>query len=340
MTPINELQIRQLFLKALQAREPLMDQAHRSAFRVFNGFYEGIEGLVADLYGSTLVLFDYAESEPDSLLNTQTARDVLLEVLPWIRCVIIKRHRADDASNRQGEICFGSQPAQVIEEAGVQYAVDLLLNQDASFYLDTRNLRAWIMQNCGGRKVLNTFAYTGSLGIAALAGGASRVLQMDRSRKFLEQSHRSLKLNNFDPGRMKLQAVDFFVGVGQLKRQGMLFDMVILDPPFFSISEKGLVDQTNNSTRLINKVRPLVKDGGRIVAINNSLFLEGSAYLKSLEELTQDGFVEIEELLPIPEDITGYSHTIHNLPVVDPSPFNHPTKIAILRIKRKNQDKQ
>lgn len=324
-----------MILRALQERQSRIGTDHSSACRLFNGFYEGIDDLVIDLYGSTLVVFDYSQVDTDSLLVTQTARDVLLEELPWIRCVVVKRHHAEIAAERLGEIPFGSHPDDSVVENGIHYAIDLQLNQDASFYLDTRNLRSWLVKNSSGKKVLNTFAYTGSLGIAALAGGASLVLQMDRSRKFLDLALRSAKSNRFDLGRMKLQAVDFFVGVGQLKRLGHLFDLVILDPPFFSISEKGLVDQANESNRLINKVRPLIKDGGRIVAINNALFLEGKSYLGSLEALTQDGFVEIEEMIPVPEDITGFPGTIQQTPPVDPAPFNHPTKIAVLRIKRK-----
>ncbi|EKD88408.1 MAG: hypothetical protein ACD_34C00560G0001, partial [uncultured bacterium] len=114
-----------------------------------------------------------------------------------------------------------------------------------------------------------------------------------------------------------------------------LFDMVILDPPFFSVTEKGMVDQAKESHRLVNKVRPLLRDGGRIVAINNSLFLEGAEFMRSLEELGQDGFIEIEEIIPVPEDITGYPDTILRSPPIDPAPFNHPTKIVVLKVKRK-----
>jgi 23S rRNA G2069 N7-methylase RlmK/C1962 C5-methylase RlmI len=38
---------------------------------------------------------------------------------------------------------------------------------------------------------------------------------------------------------MKSRAVDFFVGVGQLKQHHEEFDIVVLDPPYFSITEKG-----------------------------------------------------------------------------------------------------
>ena len=327
--------IQEVIIKALSKRLPLIAPGHDCAIRLFNGFYEGERDLVADLYGSTLVLFSHAENEEDSIVLSQLARDIFLETLPLIKCVLVKHHNARDKDLRNGVVTFGSHLDDSILEHGIKYALDLKLNQDASFYLDTRNLRKWLLDHSAGLEVLNTFAYTGSLGLAALAGGASNVFQLDRNRKFLDIARRSAMLNRLDLGKMKLAAVDFFVGIGQLKRSNSLFDMVILDPPFFSVTEKGMVDQAKESHRLVNKVRPLLRDGGRIVAINNSLFLEGAEFMHSLEELGQDGFIEIEEIVPVPDDITGYPDTILRSPPIDPAPFNHPTKIVVLKVKRK-----
>lgn len=335
MSDENGIEIRELILSALDKRLPVITPEHDCAVRLFNGFYEGCRDLVADIYGSTLVLFSHAVTEEDSIVLSQEARDVYLEALPWIKCVLVKHHNAREKDLRNGVITFGGHLDEVVIEHGIQYAVDLKLNQDASFYLDTRNLRKWILKNSGGLDVLNTFAYTGSLGLAALAGGAASVFQLDRNRKFLDLARRSAMLNRLDLGKMKLASVDFFVGIGQLKRSNTLFDMVILDPPFFSVTEKGMVDQAKESHRLINKVRPLLRDGGRIVAINNSLFLEGTELMRSLEELGHDGFVTLEEIIAVPEDITGYPETIKRQPPINPAPFNHPTKMVVLKVKRK-----
>ena len=86
---------------------------------------------------------------------------------------------------------------------------------------------------------------------------------------------------------------------------------------------------------LINKVRPLINDGGYLVAVNNALFLSGNDYIEALESLCADGYLQIEELIPVPEDFTGYAQTrLRSLPV-DPAPFNHATKIAVLKVRRK-----
>lgn len=91
-----------------------------------------------------------------------------------------------------------------------------------------------------------------------------------------------------------------------------------------------------DSTRLINKLRPLVNDGGWLVAINNALFLSGQDYHAELETLCHDGHLSLEALIPIPEDFTGFPETRVGNPPVDPSPFNHPTKIAVLRVKHRS----
>jgi 23S rRNA (cytosine1962-C5)-methyltransferase len=82
---------------------------------------------------------------------------------------------------------------------------------------------------------------------------------------------------------------DFFRIVGKLKANGTLFDCIFLDPPYFSTSERGRVDLFANSTRLINKVRPLVAHQGFLITVNNALFLSGEAYYQELQGICSDG---------------------------------------------------
>jgi 23S rRNA (cytosine1962-C5)-methyltransferase len=207
------------------------------------------------------------------------------------------------------------------------------MNRDASFYLDTWNLRRWLINNMQGKSVLNTFAYTGSLGVAAMAGGASRVVQLDLNRQFLNLAKDSYTLNGFPIHQQDFIAADFFPAIGRFKRSGETFDCVLIDPPFFSTTSKGKVDQVSESARLINKVRPLINDGGTLIAINNALYLSGKDYIQALESLCEDRYLKIRELIPVPEDMVGYDKI--SAPITDPSPFNHSTKIAILDVKRK-----
>lgn len=325
-----------LLEKAIEARAFLFDARHETAFRLFNGFAEGNPDLVIDLYASTLVIHNYADdperSVQSKLLVEQTVQFLQSELL-WLRAGVIKTRNAGTPEARRGQFLFGEKLDTKLKEHGVWYAIDLLMNRDASFYLDTRNLRKWLIENVRDKSVLNTFAYTGSLGVASLAGGAKHVIQHDLNRQFLNVAKTSYTLNGFPIRKQDFIAMDFFLLMSKFKHANELFDCVIIDPPFFSTTAKGTVDQINESARLINKVRPLVNDGGTLIAINNALYVSGKQYMQTLEALCKDGYLKIKELIPVPQDFIGYNTT--HAPITDPAPFNHSTKIAILEVRRK-----
>ncbi len=321
--------------QALEARAGLFDAKHEGALRLFAGFYEGNPDLVIDLYARTLVMHNYADPPEAGQTAVLAARDFLLRRLNWITAVVVKARHAADPAQRRGVLIHGARADTRIREHGVRYAVNLLLNRDASFYLDTRNLRAWALGHLRGKTALNTFAYTGSLGAAAMAGGAQRVVHLDANRAFLNLAKETYTLNGFPIHKADFIAGDFWAVTSRMRREGQTFDCVFLDPPFFAAGDGGTVDLQRDAGRLINKARPLVADGGWLVAVNNALFVSGRDYLRTLEDLCADGFMQVEQIIPVPADVTGYPHTLAGAPPVDPAPFNHPTRIAVLRIRRK-----
>ncbi len=318
---------------ALAARQPLFDNAHESAFRLFNGFTEGDPNISLDIYARTLVIHNYADDPTQNQSYIEDISNHLQTSRNWLRAGILKQRNGITQDDKRGKLIFGDSPDTKINEHGVWYALDLAMNRDASFYLDTSLLRKWLIENMKGKSVLNTFAYTGSFGVAALAGGASRVVQVDHNHRFLDLARKSYALNGYSINRNDLLALDFFPAVSRFKTGKQTFDCVILDPPFFSSTSKGKVDQEKESARLINKVRPLINDGGYLIAINNALYVSGAEYMQTLEELCKDGYLEISELIPVPEHFVGYRQVGN--PITDPLPFNHSTKIAVLKVRRK-----
>ncbi|MDP1714289.1 MAG: class I SAM-dependent methyltransferase [Anaerolineales bacterium] len=323
----------QLLEKAVASRLSLMDSHHESAFRLFNGFTEGYPDLALDIYGRTLVIHNYADDPVQNQTLIQEVTVYLQNALNWLHAGILKVRNGQTQSEKKGSLIFGDKPDRKIKEHGVWYAVDLTINRDSSLYLDTRNLRKWIIENLKDKSLLNTFAYTGSFGVAALKSGASRVLQIDLNREFLKIAKDSYTLNGILIQKGDFISRDFFEQVGNMKRENKRFDCVIIDPPFYSTTSKGKVDQMHDSARLINKVRPLINDGGILIAINNALYVSGREYIHTLEELCKDGYLIIKELIPVPEDFTGYNKG--SKPITDPNPFNHSTKIAILDVRKK-----
>ncbi|MBI2333848.1 MAG: class I SAM-dependent methyltransferase, partial [Chloroflexi bacterium] len=317
--------------QALASHQTLSGSGHEETFRLFNGFYEGFPDLVLDIYGQTLVVHDYSENPNSTFIQDITNH--IHTSINWLRAGILKTRSGATQKEKRGTLLFGDSPDRKIKEHGIWYALDLTMNRDASFYLDTSNLRKWLLENIQGKSVLNTFAYTGSLGVAAVAGGASNVIQTDLNRQFLNLGKESFTLNGFPIQKQNFIAQDFFSVAARFKAGKQTFDCVIIDPPFFSTTSRGKVDLEHESERLINKVRPLINDGGILIAINNAVFFSGKEYMQTLDELCKGGYLSIRELIPVPEDFIGMNRVGN--PITDPAPFNHSTKIAILDVKRK-----
>lgn len=335
--PLNFFDHFEKLQESLQQRKELITNRELNVYRLFNGFLEGLPQLIVDKFADTLLVWDYSEAPAENKPFFEQVWKWYLESISGINSVLLKSRSSKSSENRNGILVFGENTDNVIVEYDVRYALDLQMNQDASFYLDTRYLRKWLIENANGLSVLNAFAYTGSLGTAALAGGASRVMQTDLNAGFLNLAKSSYTLNGFKVNKKDFIHGDFFNVVGMLKKQETLFDCVILDPPFFSRTKGGQIDLLKESNRLINKIRPLVKHEGRLIMVNNALFLNGIEFMNQIKSLCSDGYMEIEEITPVPEDVAGYPETIFQPLPVDSMPFNHSTKIVTMRVFRKDK---
>src|SRR4051812_14935231 len=143
-----------LLSQAITARFLLFDPQHQLPCRLFNGFLEGEPRLVIDLYATTVVLHNYANPPEDGQELIAQAQQVVQALLPWVQTILLKTRRGSLPAERAGRILAGERLANRVREHGVWYAIDLTMNRDTSFYLDTRNLREWAIGNLQGRSVL------------------------------------------------------------------------------------------------------------------------------------------------------------------------------------------
>ena len=80
-------------------------------------------------------------------------------------------------------------------EEGLRFRLRAGAGPSPGLFLDQRRNRAWVRDRARGARVLNLFAFTGSFGIAALAGGAREVVQNDVSRAHLARARENAALN-------------------------------------------------------------------------------------------------------------------------------------------------
>jgi 23S rRNA (cytosine1962-C5)-methyltransferase len=116
-------------------------------------------------------------------------------------------------------------------EHGLRFLIDPLVTPNVGLFLDARPARAWLMENSRDRRVLNLFAYTGSLGVAAAAGGARSVTHLDTQTRSLQRAQENHALNGSPVDDRALVRGDVYRHLPRAQRSGQQFDGIILDPP-------------------------------------------------------------------------------------------------------------
>ena len=116
--------------------------------------------------------------------------------------------------------------------------------------------------------VLNLFAYTGSISVAAAKGGAE-VTTIDMSNTYLAWAQRNFELNNLISQKHAFIRADI---VQWLQRpNSKKFDLIILDPPTFSNSKKmeQSFDIQRDQEHLIKACMQKLKPEGKLYFSNN-----------------------------------------------------------------------
>ena len=86
-----------------------------------------------------------------------------------------------------------------------------------------------------GQRNAQCFCYTGGFTLAALAGGAARVVSIDSSAEALALARENLALNPSLPAdRAQWCEADAFAELRKLRDRGASFDLIVLDPPKFA----------------------------------------------------------------------------------------------------------
>jgi 23S rRNA (cytosine1962-C5)-methyltransferase len=153
-----------------------------------------------------------------------------------------------------------------VVEMGVGYEVHPAAGLSVGLFLDMRGVREWLHSACGGRAVLNLFAYTCSLGVCAALGGAQRVVNVDVSRPYLEWGKVNYALNGLAVEERDFIYGDAFDWLRRYARRGQAFDVVVVDPPSFSSTPFSV---TRDYPRLVAAAARVVAPGGVLLAATN-----------------------------------------------------------------------
>nr|WP_246590134.1 class I SAM-dependent methyltransferase [Marinobacterium ramblicola] len=265
------------------------DQVRR-LFHGRGGLFEGLEWLVIDWLPPVAVIRVYASEVPQPL-------DPVVEHLmaqSQVGGVVLQlRGRGREA---QSEVLAGDVPEKlVVEELGLRYQVRPLQNQNSGLFLDMRPGRAWVRDNASGARVLNLFAYTCAFSVAAMAGGAQSVVNLDMSSGALSVGRRNHQLNGIAGDAITYMALDLLRSWSRVRRQGP-YDLILIDPPSF---QPGSFVAERDYRKVLRRLDELTLSGSRVLACHNDPG-HSEMFLREMMASEAPGF-EFQQRLPLAE---------------------------------------
>lgn len=267
---------------ALQLRKQTqLPDAHTNAFRLVHGEGDGLPGLIIDYYDGTAVVQAH---DTGMHLDRQHIAEALQAILgSSLKSIYYKSQGTLPGQLREAlrdEYLFGKvEVPVVVEENGKKFLVDWEGGQKTGFFLDQRDNRKLLGEYSKGKKVLNTFCYTGGFSVYALHHGATLVHSVDASEKAIELTRKNIELNGFDAHLHNCFAMDTF---DFLKEEKTDYDIVILDPPAFAKHRDARHQAVKGYQRLNAEAMKRIKPGGIIFTFSCSQVVDRQLFYDTL----------------------------------------------------------
>jgi 23S rRNA (cytosine1962-C5)-methyltransferase len=259
------------------------------AYRLVNAESDGLPGLIVDRYGGYLVCQFLAA-------GVERWRDAIVSALAE-RCApagIWERSDADVRGKeglepRAGHLWGNAPPEDLaVRVAGLRLHADIRKGHKTGLYLDQADNLPVVAEFSRGREVLNGFAYTGAFSVAALGGGAARVVNIESSQLLLDRIAPNIGLNGLDAVRSEPVSADVFKRLREYRDGRRQFDLIVLDPPKFVV-HAGQIVKGGRGYKDINLLAlKLLRPGGVLITFSCSGHVTPELFQKIVADAAVD----------------------------------------------------
>ena len=263
---INQKFFTQKIGDAIQLRRNLgLFSSDNSICRLVHGEGDGLPGLIIDFYENVAVVQCHSIGMYHSLSFINKA---LQKNIADLQAVYSKSsdtlHTKEIA---QDSFLFGNTNVpHIATERGIRFSIDWITGQKTGFFIDQRENRTLLGNYANGKKILNTFCYSGGFSLSALHAGAKEVHSLDSSKKAIDLTDANIALNKFK-GKHKSIVAD---AMEYLKNLDNSYDIIILDPPAFAKHRDKRHQAIQGYKRLNEMAIKAIKPGGIIFTFSCS----------------------------------------------------------------------
>lgn len=262
--------------RALNLRKELIDFTQTDCYRLLHAEGDFFPGIIADAYGKSLVIQLLVKGTEKLVPELKEA----FLSLGFEHIYLKTKQSSQIIEHINEEITWLTEPIElpvIVQENGVKLKVDFERGQKTGFFLDQRVNRALAGSLSSGKKVLNTFCYTGGFSVYALQGGAELVHSVDSSKDAIAMCEENVALNGYSENHESFIADCF----DYLKAATpAYYDIIILDPPAFAKNARKI----DNAARGYKELNMLgikrIKPGGLILTFSCSQHIDKLLFQK------------------------------------------------------------
>ena len=277
----------EFFIRRLQRAQEFRDSLGVDPMvrRVLWSESDGLPGVIVDRFGSVATLQTLTMAMD---LRREMIAAAVKEVL-GLESVVER----NDSSSRKAEglevrtgTLLGPEPGALeITVAGMKFHLDAIHGQKTGFYLDQtasyRQVAAWAK----GRRVLDCFSNQGAFAIACAQEGATEVTAVESGKENLPRIESNARLNNVS---VKVIGGDVFEVLSLAARREEEYDLIILDPPPFTRTRKGIADALRGYRELHLKAAQLLSKDGLLATFSCSHHVSAEEFGGSVAEAFGD----------------------------------------------------
>jgi 23S rRNA (cytosine1962-C5)-methyltransferase len=280
-------------------RKQVIDVTTTNIYRLIHAEGDFFPGVIVDVYAGVAVVQILTR-------GTELVKEHIFEGLKrvGIKHIYVK---TKSSTQRLEEVLTPTEwvgephamPVEAIEN-GIRFLVDVEKGQKTGFFIDQRENRRILGDYAKGKKILNTFSYSGGFSLYALSAGAELVHSVDSSKDAIEMCDRNVEAN-FTSANHASFVEDVF---DHLQKSEVDYDIMVLDPPAFAKNARAVPNAARGYKNLNLVAFKKIKPGGLIFTFSCSQHIDRDLFRKIVFSAAADAKrnVRILRQLTQPED--------------------------------------